>query len=101
MCGICGFFYRELTRPLPIDILDIMVDKMAHRGPDGRGVFYAKNGVLGHRRLTIIDLVSGQQPMTLGNDEALIVPDDAAFISMEAGCLNAPPAYPPARNSAI
>ena len=43
--------------------IDNMVDKMKRRGPDDRGVFHIDGGALGHRRLTIIDLVGGQQPM--------------------------------------
>ena len=50
-----------------------MVDKMIHRGPDGRGTFYTKGGALGHRRLTIIDLIGGQQPMKLPNEQAALV----------------------------
>jgi len=50
-----------------------MVDEMVHRGPDGRGTFKAKGGALGHRRLTIIDLVGGQQPFALPNNRAVLV----------------------------
>ncbi len=73
MCGICGFFYKEQERPLSSQILNSMVDKMLLRGPDGRGVFKAKGGALGHRRLTIIDLVGGQQPMLLPLKQAALV----------------------------
>lgn len=46
---------------------------MEHRGPDGRGIFSKHGGALGHRRLTIIDLVGGQQPMQLPNEQGAIV----------------------------
>ena len=65
MCGICGFIYADPSREPDAALLDGMVDRIAHRGPDGRGSFIAKGGALGHRRLTIIDLVGGHQPMEL------------------------------------
>lgn len=40
-----------------------MIDVLAHRGPDGKGIFVDRNVALGHRRLAIIDLQTGQQPM--------------------------------------
>ncbi len=40
-----------------------MTDVIAHRGPDGEGFFIEKNIALGHRRLSIIDLECGSQPM--------------------------------------
>jgi asparagine synthase (glutamine-hydrolysing) len=54
MCGLCGVV--ELGRPPAHENIDRMLDDLAHRGPDGRGV-YADEGVcLGHLRLAIIDL---------------------------------------------
>ena len=62
MCGICGFTGAEASdRP----ILKAMCDVMAHRGPDGEGQYLdAESGIaLGHRRLSLIDLEGGGQPM--------------------------------------
>ena len=73
MCGICGFFYKNTEKPVNPGILDRMVDKMVHRGPDDRGVYFSQSGALGHRRLTIIDLIGGQQPMELPNEKEVIV----------------------------
>jgi len=73
MCGICGYFHRNPSKHVPDGVLDAMVDSMAHRGPDGRGTFRKENGALGHRRLTIIDLVGGQQPMTLPDERVALV----------------------------
>ena len=73
MCGICGFFYRDLQREIPLNVLDRMVDKMERRGPDDRGTFYNNKGALGHRRLTIIDLVGGQQPMQSTDGKSFLV----------------------------
>ncbi len=60
MCGICGKIGADVKR----DELERMADAIAHRGPDDEG-FYLKGRVgLGHRRLSIIDLETGQQPIS-------------------------------------
>lgn len=64
MCGIVGF--------APINenasqILKKMMNRIAHRGPDGEGQFIDDYVALGHRRLSIIDLAGGQQPMKSNN----------------------------------
>ena len=60
MCGICG-----LTNASQGDeaILSAMCEVMAHRGPDGEGLYVADGIALGHRRLALIDLEGGSQPM--------------------------------------
>ena len=63
MCGIAGIF--DFTGPSPVDqsLLVRITDTIAHRGPDGAG-YHIEAGVgLGHRRLAIIDVAHGQQPM--------------------------------------
>ncbi|MCR4806939.1 MAG: asparagine synthase (glutamine-hydrolyzing) [Lachnospiraceae bacterium] len=61
MCGIFGVINKKIDR----DLADKCVDRMAHRGPDGRGVWQEKGTTLGHRRLAILDLSEkGTQPMT-------------------------------------
>ena len=61
MCGIFGVINNITDRGLA----EKCVDRMAHRGPDGRGLWQEKGTTLGHRRLAILDLTeSGQQPMT-------------------------------------
>lgn len=63
MCGIAGWFDLAAPRPADPALLKRMTDAIAHRGPDGEG-FYAGHGVaLGHRRLAIIDVAGGAQPM--------------------------------------
>ena len=63
MCGIAGIFHRREGTP-DRRALDRMTDALTHRGPDGRGT-YVDDGVgLGHRRLSIIGLADGAQPMT-------------------------------------
>ncbi len=62
MCGISGFVYFD-GAPVERRVIQDMTDVMHHRGPDADG-HYVGNGVaLGHRRLSIIDLSSGQQPL--------------------------------------
>ena len=60
MCGICGFT-GATQADLPT--LKAMCDVMAHRGPDGEGQYLADGVALGHRRLSLIDLANGNQPM--------------------------------------
>lgn len=64
-------FLRGQRRPDP-DLLDRMTDSMAHRGPDGRGTFLAPGCGLGHRRLAIIDLDGGAQPLRGGSKDVWI-----------------------------
>src|SRR5687767_912862 len=72
MCGIAGYIQKE-PRPAA---LARMLAGIAHRGPDGEGEWHGQGGpwrvALGHRRLAIIDLLDGAQPM--GNaDDSLII----------------------------
>ena len=66
MCGVLGLISRTETG----DILSFL-DTLKHRGPDAQGTFRARNGdwhvAFGHRRLSIIDLEGGAQPMSKGN----------------------------------
>ncbi len=63
MCGIAGVF-RFDGRPVIAEHLTAMAQAMSHRGPDGEGVFIDENLGLVHRRLSIVDLQGGHQPMT-------------------------------------
>jgi asparagine synthase (glutamine-hydrolysing) len=58
MCGIAGVFRQEAPATV-----GRMLEKIAHRGPDGRGVRDVSVGTLGHTRLAIIDVEGGRQPM--------------------------------------
>ncbi|EFB77475.1 asparagine synthase (glutamine-hydrolyzing) [Subdoligranulum variabile] len=61
MCGIAGFVNARGDAEGPV--LQAMLRRIAHRGPDGQGVFLEGRAALGHRRLAIIDLEGGPQPM--------------------------------------
>lgn len=62
MCGICG----KVSWAEPIDsaLVRLMMDKMIHRGPDDEGIYIEPRVGLGHRRLAIIDLTNGRQPIS-------------------------------------
>lgn len=64
MCGICGIFEYERRTDIPGDVVHRMNQTMIHRGPDDGGVFVGPGIGLGHRRLSIVDLVGGHQPMS-------------------------------------
>ena len=68
MCGIAGVLRRD-GRPVDESVLGRMTDVLAHRGPDGRGIHIDGEVGFGHRRLSIIDLATGGQPM-LSDDGA-------------------------------
>ena len=61
MCGIAGFINARAEADGAV--LQGMLTRIAHRGPDGQGVFVQGRAALGHRRLAIIDLDGGPQPM--------------------------------------
>lgn len=64
MCGICG--YIDYQNPIEDRraLIHKMCDLMTHRGPDAHGYYFKDNIALGHRRLSIIDLSTGTQPMS-------------------------------------
>ena len=62
MCGICGKV--SWNGPVDPSLVHQMMDKMIHRGPDDEGTYVEQRVVLGHRRLSIIDLHTGKQPIS-------------------------------------
>jgi len=68
MCGIAGIL--NLRQQVNVEELDRFTDSLAHRGPDGRGVFIDGGLGLGHRRLAILDLSdAGRNPMPYGGED--------------------------------
>ena len=63
MCGIAGIFDYRGRRDVDRRLLRCMTDALLHRGPDGDGFYFAPGVGLGHRRLAIIDLAGGDQPL--------------------------------------
>ncbi|GIK85332.1 MAG: amidotransferase 1, exosortase A system-associated [Betaproteobacteria bacterium] len=63
MCGIAGLFDTRARRDVDRALLDRMNESQRHRGPDGGGLHVEPGVGLGHRRLAIIDVATGQQPL--------------------------------------
>ncbi|MFP4075043.1 MAG: XrtA/PEP-CTERM system amidotransferase [Halochromatium sp.] len=72
MCGITGIFDLRERRPIDRALLEAMNQTQFHRGPDEGGVHLEPGLGLAHRRLSIIDLSSGQQPL-FNEDESVVV----------------------------
>ncbi|MCW3047475.1 MAG: asparagine synthase, glutamine-hydrolyzing, partial [Solirubrobacterales bacterium] len=85
MCGITGWvsFDRDLTRQR--DTIEAMTETMACRGPDASGTWLGGPAALGHRRLAVIDIEGGTQPMSvLTNDgEVALVYSGEAYNFVE------------------
>jgi asparagine synthase (glutamine-hydrolysing) len=76
MCGITGFVEKNSTPAAPFDreqLIARMCTVMSHRGPDDQGTMVDDTVALGMRRLSIIDLAGGHQPMTSSDGEVTIV----------------------------
>jgi asparagine synthase (glutamine-hydrolysing) len=72
MCGIIGAYINK-SNDLDVEKFNIIRDKLSYRGPDSGGTFNHNNIFLGHRRLSIIDLDTGNQPMFDAKGEISIV----------------------------
>lgn len=73
MCGIAGWFDLNGTRLPDQKMVRRMTDAVAHRGPDGDGFHFEPRLGFGHRRLAVIDLVTGDQPMHSGDGSATLI----------------------------
>src|SRR5438045_4036110 len=72
MCGIAGIIHLDRNRPVDSNRLRRMRDVLEHRGPDGEGMWIDGPVGLAHRRLAIVDVQGGAQPMTTADDNAWI-----------------------------
>src|ERR671921_843646 len=79
MCGIAGFVNTNRSDAYGRSVLRRMTDIINHRGPDDSGVFEHSGVFLGHRRLSIIDLAAGHQPMTNEDGSVHIVYNGEIF----------------------
>ena len=70
MCGIAGIITKKENKD---EIIKKMSERIKHRGPDGEGYYIDQNIALAHRRLSIIDLETGNQPMYNENQNLVIV----------------------------
>lgn len=64
MCGICGYYAYKTKRPIRQGLLAKMLSSIQHRGPDDEGTYADQEMAFGMRRLSIIDLDGGHQPMS-------------------------------------
>jgi len=73
LCGIAGWFDVQGERAADRDLIKAMSNAIAHRGPDGDGFHFAPGLGFGHRRLAVIDLVTGDQPMFSADGSICII----------------------------
>jgi asparagine synthase (glutamine-hydrolysing) len=73
VCGICGQFDFGTGKPIDADAIHAMMRRMAHRGPDDEGAHFSGSLALGFRRLSIIDLAGGHQPMADERENVWVV----------------------------
>jgi len=73
MCGICGQYNFESQAPVSRDELRAMTKSIVHRGPDDEGYYFDGPIGLGFRRLSIIDLAGGHQPMSDQEESVWVV----------------------------
>ena len=73
MCGITGIFDLREQRPIDRNVLQRINDIQSHRGPDEAGLHLEPGLGLGHRRLSIIDIAAGQQPLANEDDTVWVV----------------------------
>ena len=73
MCGIIALY--SANKPISVDTLQEALPRLAHRGPDGQRTWVSSDGRvgLGHTRLSIIDLATGDQPIANEDDALRIV----------------------------
>src|ERR1017187_8709028 len=72
MCGICGYFEPHRDSIVDRGLIKSMADTLAHRGPDEEGVYCGPGVGLGHRRLSTIDLATGQRFRTRSDTETIV-----------------------------
>src|SRR2546428_12127593 len=73
MCGIAGQYNFIRREPVEPDTIRRMIESIRHRGPDDEGYFFEGAIGLGFRRLSIIDLAGGHQPMADGEATVLMI----------------------------
>src|ERR1700686_1421608 len=78
MCGIAGFVTVEPGAGSDA-ILARMTGQIRHRGPDAEGFYSDSHAFLGHRRLSIVDLAAGQQPMTQETGDVFLIYNGEIF----------------------
>jgi asparagine synthase (glutamine-hydrolysing) len=83
VCGICGVVALEAARPIDPTSLDPMLDSLVHRGPDEDGQVVLGPAGLGIRRLAIVDVEGGQQPLASEDGQVQVVCNGEIYNSPE------------------
>jgi len=83
MCGIAGIFNRRGSCPVDLEIIQSMLSRIQYRGPDESGIYLGRNIGLGNVRLSIIDLQTGQQPISSESKNLWIVFNGEIFNYIE------------------
>lgn len=83
MCGICGVYNFNKEKQVEHLALKRMCDILKHRGPDDEGFYLRKNIGFGHRRLSVIDIESGHQPMPNEDNTVWIVQNGEIYNYLE------------------
>lgn len=83
MCGISGLVYTDPRHPVDRDLMRRLTTTIAHRGPDADGFFWGDGAALGHRRLSIIDLSTGDQPI-FNEDRSKVIVFNGEVYNFEA-----------------
>lgn len=85
MCGICGVYNLTDESIVELSTVRAMCDTLVHRGPDDEGFYWSERVVLGMRRLSIIDLVGGQQPIWNEDHSCCIVFNGELYNFLDLG----------------
>ena len=83
MCGIAGVFDLQGNREVPNGVVEKMTEALFHRGPDEDGYYQTKGIAMGMRRLSIVGLKDGQQPVSNENQTAHVVFNGELFDHVE------------------
>ena len=83
MCGICGIYHFNKEKRVDPLTINKMCDVLKHRGPDDQGTYFSANIGLGHRRLSIIDIEGGHQPMSNEDDTVWIIQNGEIYNYLE------------------
>ena len=87
MCGITGIYHYANEQAVNEAVLRRMTDVIAHRGPDDDGFYVTGKVGLGHRRLSIIDVVGGHQPLFNEDGTVAIVFNGEIYNYKELACI--------------
>ncbi|HCS91042.1 MAG: amidotransferase 1, exosortase A system-associated [Thiohalocapsa sp. PB-PSB1] len=86
MCAITGIFHRDADASIPMDLLAQINDSQSHRGPDQQGIHIEPGIGLAHRRLSIIDLSGGIQPLFNEDNSVVVVYNGEIYNYQQLAC---------------